>query len=49
MFKEIGTALIFLGALFLFMGWFSKGSGMFIFEMVSGPILIYAGWQIMKW
>jgi hypothetical protein len=48
MFKEIGTALIFLGILFLLVGWFSKSSSMFIFEMVSGPILIYAGWQLMK-
>jgi len=49
MFKEISTALIFLGILFLLVGWFSKSSSMFIFEMVSGPILIYAGWQLMKW
>jgi hypothetical protein len=49
MFKEIGTALIFLGILFLLVGWFNESSSMFIFEMVSGPILIYAGWQLMKW
>lgn len=48
MLKEIGAALFILGMIFLFIAWSNKDYGGFLFEVIFGPILIYAGYQLMK-
>lgn len=47
MLKEIGTVLFTLGVIFLIMAWFNKNNEGFVFELIFGPILIYAGYRLM--
>jgi len=48
MLKGIGATLFVIGMSFLLFGWSSNNEGAFLFEMISGPILVYAGFQMMK-
>jgi hypothetical protein len=48
MLKEIGVALFVLGMIFSLMCWSNNNYEGFLFEVISGPILIYAGYRLIK-
>jgi hypothetical protein len=49
MLREIGATLFTIGIIFLVMGMWKVGSNnMFMFQIISGPIFIYLGLQLLK-
>ena len=50
MFREIGAVLFTLGVLFVVIGMWQPRvmNNMFLFQLLSGPVFIYLGLQLLK-
>jgi len=48
MLKPLGAILLTLGLIFSFTCWAAKRYDIFLIQILLGPVMIAAGWQLLK-
>jgi hypothetical protein len=48
MLKSMGATLLILGLILSFTCWSTEKGGVFLAQIVLGPAMIVAGWQMLK-